>query len=1049
MFEKLADAIPVRGDLRHLLPVFLVLFLAAGAVPAAADISLNEIRIDQPSTDNDEYFELAGTPGESLNQLTYVVIGDGSAGSGVVEEAIDLSGLAISASGFFVAAEGTFSLGTPDLFTNLNFENSDNVTHLVVRDWSASEGDDLDSDDDGTLDLVPWSAVVDCVALIESPGSGDRTYCATSVGPDGSFVPAHAFKCPGGWEIGAFSTTDGTDTPGAANACPSPALVINEIDYDQPGTDTAEFIEIKNTGTSAIDLAAYALELINGNGTSLYRTIDLPAVSLGSGDYFVVCGDAAQVADCDLDVSPDSNLVQNGSPDAVAITLGGVIVDTVSYEGSTGGPYTEGTGAGSDSSSEPFLSLSRLPDGADSDDNAADFALACITPGAANSPIATGCSPMGPALEIFEIQGDGLVSPWEGFTLSTLDNVVTAVGVDGFFIQTPPERADGDVDTSDGIFVFTVGAPVGVSVGDRVDVEGQVQEFFEFTEISNASFTIVGTGFALPPVVTFDEMVPSRDPAFPSCAIEFECYEGMLIDIPVGGVGGSNQRFNPDPVAEIHVAAGDDRPFREPGIEFPGIVGLPLWDGNPEVFELDPDKLGLPNQVVPAGSTFSARGVLGYEFGGYELWPTDFSFTPAVLPEAVRAREEGEFTVGSLNLFRLFDDVADGDEQVVSSAEYATRLAKFSSYVREVLGSPEILGVQEVEKLGVLEDLAAVIFADDPSVVYSAYLVEGNDVGGIDVGFLVRQSVAVDAVTQLGAAEILTFDGSLLHDRPPLLLEGRYLCPTAGEFPLAVMVNHNRSLGGIDDSADGPRVRQKRLEQAQSIAQKVQDFQTANPAVPLVLVGDYNAFEFSDGYVDVIGQIVGDVDPAESLLSGPDLVEPNLSNAVLSLPESDRYSFVFRGSAQVLDHALVSAAAQPWVRGFEYGRGNADAAFDLLGDAATVLRSSDHDGYVLYLESDCDGDGIPFSEDVCLGTSIPEDVPTVRLGTNRHALVDGDGVFDTNSPPGGGPGDVFTIDDTAGCSCEQIIEGLGLGKGHEKFGCSVGAMRNWVGLVQP
>ena len=104
---------------------------------------------------------------------------------------------------------------------------------------------------------------------------------------------------------------------------------------------------------------------------------------------------------------------------------------------------------------------------------------------------------------------------------------------------------------------------------------------------------------------------------------------------------------------------------------------------------------------------------------------------------------------------------------------------------------------------------------------------------------------------------------------------------------------------------------------------------------------------------------------------------------------------------------------------------------------------------------DTDDDGIPdlFEEfaDVCSGTVIPESVPTRRLGVNRFALVDDDGVFDTTPPPGGGggPGLSFNIEDTAGCSCKQIIEGLSLGKGHEKFGCSTSAMEAWVSLVNP
>ena len=88
-------------------------------------------------------------------------------------------------------------------------------------------------------------------------------------------------------------------------------------------------------------------------------------------------------------------------------------------------------------------------------------------------------------------------------------------------------------------------------------------------------------------------------------------------------------------------------------------------------------------------------------------------------------------------------------------------------------------------------------------------------------------------------------------------------------------------------------------------------------------------------------------------------------------------------------------------------------------------------------------------DDLCLGTVIPESVPTRRLGRNRFALVDGDQDFDTAPAIGRGPGVSFTTADTVGCSCEQIIEQLALGKGHSKFGCSISAMETWIVLVNP
>ncbi len=95
---------------------------------------------------------------------------------------------------------------------------------------------------------------------------------------------------------------------------------------------------------------------------------------------------------------------------------------------------------------------------------------------------------------------------------------------------------------------------------------------------------------------------------------------------------------------------------------------------------------------------------------------------------------------------------------------------------------------------------------------------------------------------------------------------------------------------------------------------------------------------------------------------------------------------------------------------------------------------------------DTDGDGVFDFADVCPDTVIPEGVPTQSLGQNRYALVDGDGIFDTNPPPGGSPY-TFTIEDTAGCSCEQIIEELDLGNAHTRFGCSVERMLFWVDSV--
>ncbi len=109
---------------------------------------------------------------------------------------------------------------------------------------------------------------------------------------------------------------------------------------------------------------------------------------------------------------------------------------------------------------------------------------------------------------------------------------------------------------------------------------------------------------------------------------------------------------------------------------------------------------------------------------------------------------------------------------------------------------------------------------------------------------------------------------------------------------------------------------------------------------------------------------------------------------------------------------------------------------DDFGDACDICPND--------ADNDSDGDSVCGDIDFCPGTAIPEGVPTKSLGTNRFALVDPDGIFDTTSPKGKGPQKSFTIEDTAGCSCEQIIDILLLGKGHTKFGCSISAMEDWI-----
>ncbi len=229
--------------------------------------SINEIRSAQTGVDLQVYSEIAGVPGSSLDGLTYVVIGNDDfqlppQQNGSIEVAIPLDGNTIPASGFFVMAEFTYTLTTPDLVTLLGFESDNNKTHMLVRDFVGFVGDDIDLNDDGVIDNAPWSEVVSDVALLAfaNPDGllGDYVYSTTTVGPDGGVFPSHAKKCASlpVWRLGFADTASGSDTPGEANpACGSGGglVLLNEIRFDQQGADNDEYIELAGEPGTSLD----------------------------------------------------------------------------------------------------------------------------------------------------------------------------------------------------------------------------------------------------------------------------------------------------------------------------------------------------------------------------------------------------------------------------------------------------------------------------------------------------------------------------------------------------------------------------------------------------------------------------------------------------------------------------------------------------------------------------------------------------------------------------------------------------------------------------
>lgn len=215
--------------------------------------------------------------------------------------------------------------------------------------------------------------------------------------------------CTGGVCVGATcddgvknGQETGVDCGGPdCGPCGALGLVINEVDYDQDGNDTAEFIELLNTSNVAINLTNHAVVLVNGANNSTYATINL-AGSIDPGQYLVLAHANFAVPAPALKVTITSGIVQNGGadPDGIAIVdkTAKKVVDALSYDG----PITavniagigvvslvEGTALPGSVIDNPATagSLARLPNGQDTNNAAGDWKFTKNpTPAAANLP---------------------------------------------------------------------------------------------------------------------------------------------------------------------------------------------------------------------------------------------------------------------------------------------------------------------------------------------------------------------------------------------------------------------------------------------------------------------------------------------------------------------------------------------------------------------------------------------------------------------------------------------------------------------------------------
>lgn len=542
-------------------------------------------------------------------------------------------------------------------------------------------------------------------------------------------------------------------------------------------------------------------------------------------------------------------------------------------------------------------------------------------------------------LSICALQGDGAFSPYAGQPVR-VQGVVTAdldeTAKKGFFIQEPD--CDGDAATSDGIFVFTSTRTNLVSLGDRVEVSGVVQEYYGMTEINAQAEQVnhLSGGNPLPAAVDLNSPFDNL-----AALAYLESLEGMLVSMAEALVCGPTN--NLDETWVIRTGLDVDRPWQGE----PRGTGQTVCIDDGGLFELSP-KAGVGDRVQ------GLAGVLEYTHGLYRVQllgqPAVFPVTRTFKPFVTNPG----FAVATFNLQNLFDtiDEPDKDDPVLAGSEYQRRLAKLALAIHSALGEPALIAVQEAENQTVLQQLA---LRPEIEADYGIVWIDGPDRRGIDIALLYRQEMAkVLAVEQrqgctalvdgLGPdgnddvwnpANALTcdrngdgvLDGNRLFSRPPLVVTVEVcsgLAEPAGSgrdcWEIVLIANHWKSKN--EDTSTRQFTLPRRLEQAYFVADLLQEVEAAQPGRYLVVAGDMN--DYPDSQPMAI------------------LARAGLRDLTQQVGTSERYTFIFQGVSQVLDYVLINNAMQLLL---EAGvvHINTDYPAELAGIGGTLLRSSDHD----------------------------------------------------------------------------------------------------------
>ncbi len=472
---------------------------------------------------------------------------------------------------------------------------------------------------------------------------------------------------------------------------------------------------------------------------------------------------------------------------------------------------------------------------------------------------------VGSGVPIWAIQGPGMASPYVR-DQATTEGIVIGVfpELGGFWIQE--DQTDEDPATSAGLFVLTGELETSLQLGDRVRISGKVRELSGQTLLDLQDLghiELLSSDNLLPAAV---ELHPPQDRS--EATVYYEAIEGMLVQVsePVVAIGPTS-KYGETPL--VRSEWGIDRVMKgDP-------TGMIIFvDDGGESTHYDMSTLAFP---LKTGDTLLwAEGPLAFTYDNYKIEPISLPLIDATeqpLP-ALEPAGANEFSVASFNVENLFDssDPHPSDPPQPSRSQYQLDLQKTASAI-EAMGAPTMVGLQEVENIGILESLVEI--DSIAGYGYQPFLIEGTDSRGIDVGYLVRS----DRATVEGATAFAAPDG--LTSRPPLVITTT-VSLQSGEQTVYLLNNHFTSMSGGELPTE-PR-RKAQAEWNVTLVQRILD---QDPQAHVIVMGDLNSFYKS---------------PPLDLLR-----EAGLRH-VYEFVEPDRpYTYIYQGESETLDHILVTA----------------------------------------------------------------------------------------------------------------------------------------------